>query len=170
MMLLMTVAVVIVIFWVAFSARDQQTERGMLVDENEILVRENEFWRSLMEPRADATFIKQRLAPDSVAVTASGITVSAEEKMAYMKRCSVASFTIHNPRVCPISADSALLVYRITVDGTDGSHKRVPHHLDITTMWVRRSDNWQIQLHTQTPAKFRRLGFRSETFGETAST
>ena len=163
----MTVFVVIVIFCVAFSAPAEKTERGMLVDENEILVREKEVWQSLLEPRADTTFIEQRLAHDSVAVTASGITVSAEEKMAYMKRCSIASFTIHNPRVCPLSADSALLVYRITVDGTDGSHERVPHHLDITTVWVRRSDNWQIQLHTQTSAKFRRLSFRSETFGET---
>ena len=169
-MLLMTVSVVIVIFCVAFSAPAERTGRGTLVDENEILVSENELWESFKEPRAVTTFIEQRLAPDSVGVTASGITVSAEEKMAYMKRCSVASFTIHNPRVCPLSADSALLVYRITIDGTDGSHERVPHHLDIATVWVRRSDNWQIQLHAQTPAKFRRLGFRSETFGETAST
>jgi Domain of unknown function (DUF4440) len=169
MMLLTTIFAVIVIFCIAVSAPDRQTERGMFSAENEILVHENELWQSFMEPRAVTTLIEQRLAPDSVGVTASGILVSVEEKLAYFKRCSIASFTIHNPRVCPLSADLALLVYQITVDGTDGSHEKVPHHLDITTMWVRRSDNWQIQLHTQTSAKFRRLSFRSETFGETMS-
>ncbi len=168
-MLLMTVLVFIVIFCVAVSAPAEESEGGIPVDENEIIVRENELWQSFMEPRTITTFIEQRLAPDSVGVTASGILVSAEEKMAYLTRCSVASFIIHNPRVCRLSADSALLVYRITIDGTDGSHERAPHHLDITTMWVRRSDNWLVQLHTQTPANSRQPVYRCETFGETVS-
>jgi Domain of unknown function (DUF4440) len=152
MMLLMTVLVFIVVFCVAFSAPAQETESGILADEDNILALENKVWESLLGPKRDTIFLEQLWAPGSLAVTTSGATISAEQFMARLKRDSLASFTIHNPRVRPLSANSALIVYQVTMDATHGARELRLLHLDITTTWVRRSDKWLVQLHTETLA------------------
>jgi len=166
-MLLMTVFVVIVIFCVAVSSPAQKAKRGLFVDENEILVRENEVWQSLLGPKMDTTLLEQLWAPDSLAVTTPGVTVSAEQFMTRLRSDRLASFTIHNPRVSQLSANSALIAYQVTMNATYGARELRLVHLDITTTWVRRSDKWLVQFHTETPAVPPRA-FLCKTFGETA--
>jgi hypothetical protein len=50
--------------------------------------------------------------------------------------------------------------------GTQSGHRIEALQLDITTTWVRRSDKWLVQFHTETPTASRRA-FICKTFGET---
>ena len=54
----------------------------------------------------------------------------------------------------------------ILMMGKQSGHRIEALQLDITTTWVRRSDKWLVQFHTETPAVPPRA-FLCKTFGET---
>ncbi len=165
-MLLMTVAVVIVIFCLSFSAPARETENEPLADENDILDRENRIWQSLVGPQIDTSVFEQAIAPGYMLVLPSGDTLSREENLAFLKDWSMRSVRINNPHVRSLSPTSALVVYQVTLDGTRYGQHLDPLRLDISTMWVKRANKWMIQMHAETETPSRRPLFRSETFGE----
>lgn len=165
-MLLMTVAVVIVIFCLSFSAPARETENEPLADENDILDHENRLWQSLMGPKIDTSLFEQSIAPGYVAILPSGETLCREENVAFLKQWSMHSVRINNPQVRSLSANSALIVYQVTLDGSHYGRQVDPLRLDVSSMWVKRADKWMLQMHAETETPSRKPLFRSETFGE----
>jgi ketosteroid isomerase-like protein len=63
-------------------------------------------------------------------------------------------WTLDEPRLSTIDADTYVLSYRGTFDGTctrDGKTEQVPSPVRAATVWVRRGDTWQIAFHGQNP-------------------
>jgi Domain of unknown function (DUF4440) len=166
MMLLMTVLVFIVIFCIAFRTPAQESERSILADEDKILALENEVWESMLGPKIDTTHIQQAWAPGCLVVTASGDTVPAEQYITSLRGCKVASFVMNNPQVRLLSANSGVIVYRLTLVGKHRDFEAGLVQLDVSTTWVRRAEKWMVQLHTETPAASPRA-FVCRTLGET---
>lgn len=167
-MLVMTVAVVIVIFCLSFSAPARENEKEHFAEEQEILAREMAIWQSLMGSTMNTEFFERSLAPGFLVITASGVILSAQEQIAEMKGRHLAALTIGNPQIRPLSEDSALIVYQAKIDATHDGPEVTPRFLDISTTWVRRSNKWLVQLHTETPTLLQQT-VPCETFGEMVS-
>jgi hypothetical protein len=115
----------------------------------EVLLRENQLWQTLIGHRPDFSAFKRFLAPGYIQMDNTGAVMTTEDSVAELKTCTVGSFKISNPDVRPLSPESTLIVYRVTLDATCGGEK-IPSELESADVWVRGSSQWLLQLHTET--------------------
>jgi hypothetical protein len=69
-------------------------------------------------------------------------------------RCDVKGGGFEEPRLSTIDADTYVLSYRSTVDGTctvEGHTSRAPSPVRAATVWVRRGDTWLAAFHGENP-------------------
>jgi hypothetical protein len=66
-------------------------------------------------------------------------------------KCEVKDWKLEDPQMATIDADTAVLSYKSTVDGTcngpDGKSMKVPSPNRAATVWVRNGDKWQPVFH-----------------------
>ena len=89
------------------------------------------------------------MTADAVMVLANGQVMSRNEVVAALSEApSWSSYAIDDPRVVPIGADSAALVY-IGTGRRDGDDP--PFVGAMTSVYVRVLDTWKLALYQQTP-------------------
>lgn len=76
-------------------------------------------------------------------------------KMVGGMKCDVKTWSLDEPHMTIIDADTAVLVYKGTWDGTcagpDGKSMKVPSPIRAASVWVRNGDKWQGAFHGETP-------------------
>lgn len=76
-------------------------------------------------------------------------------KMIAGGKCEVKEWKLEDPQMAIIDADTAVLSYKNTADGTcngpDGKPMKVPSPVRAATVWVRNGDKWQAVFHGENP-------------------
>ncbi len=109
---------------------------------------ERQGWDALCDGTA-ADFYGRLMTPDAVMVLANGAVLDRAEVVAALAEAPPwASYRLEDLRVVDTGPDSAALVYRGTArrDGQD------PFAALMTSVYVRRGQEWRLALYTQTPA------------------
>jgi hypothetical protein len=70
-------------------------------------------------------------------------------------KCNVKDWKLEDPLMVRIDADTYLLNYRGTFEGSctnaDGKPTKIPSPIRAATVWIRASDTWQAAFHGQDP-------------------
>jgi ketosteroid isomerase-like protein len=75
---------------------------------------------------------------------------TAVTKMIAGNKCDVTTWNLEDPQMAKIDADTYVLSYKGTFDGTcttDGKTDKVPSPVRAATVWVRSGDKWQAAFH-----------------------
>jgi len=72
-------------------------------------------------------------------------------KMIGTNKCEMKELKLEEPQMATVDADTAVLIYKATYDGTcagpDGKQMKVPSPTRAATVWVRSGDKWQPIFH-----------------------
>ncbi len=118
------------------------------MDADALLDLERAGWESLCRGTA-GQFYGGMMTADAVMVLANGQVMSRDEVVTALGDApSWSSYAIEDPRVVPIGADTAALVYTGTArrEGDDP-----PFVGAMTSVYVRVGDKWKLALYQQTP-------------------
>lgn len=70
-------------------------------------------------------------------------------------KCSVKDWKLEDPLMARIDADTYVLTYRGTFDGScagpDGKPMKIPSPIRAATVWIRAGDTWRAAFHGQDP-------------------
>jgi Domain of unknown function (DUF4440) len=113
-----------------------------------IIAQEAAFWKAYVA--ANTEDLSKLFAPDFVNVEEQ--VMNAPQVLRFVsrfhERCTLAPVSILNPRVTLLSSDVATVVYHAIETPTCGS-QTMSGDTNISTVWVRRGDRWQMHLHTE---------------------
>lgn len=113
-----------------------------------IISQENLFWNAYVEGNAEN--LSKLFVADFTSVEQE--IWSRDQVLAFVKRfhaiCTLAPVKILDPQVKFLTPDIATLVYHATETPTCGS-RTLSGDTNISTVWVRRDNRWQMQLHTE---------------------
>lgn len=129
-----------------------QAEKGKNTDvEQKLTSTEKQLWEAWKNH--DSAPFKQNLTDDVVAVDDGGIVQGRDKLVEAIAKdtCDVKSFSLNDPKVNWIDKDTALLTYKIEVDGTCGGQKPPPGYA--SSLWVKKSGKWLTAFHQQSPAR-----------------
>ena len=113
----------------------------------ELLKLEDAGWSSLCDGTGGA-FYAEIMTPEAVMVVADGSVMSRDEVMlALGSSPSWQSYEIDVPRMVPIGDGAQALVYR----GTGRRADAPPFVGMMTSVYVRKGDEWKLALFQQTP-------------------
>ena len=107
--------------------------------------------------QGDAAFFEGLLSDQFVMLGPGGARMDkvATTGMVAGVRCDVKDgWTLDEPRLSTIDADTYVLTYRGTFDGTctmDGRTERAPSPVRAATVWVRRGEKWLAAFHGENP-------------------
>jgi hypothetical protein len=80
---------------------------------------------------------------------------AAVVKLIAGNKCDVKDWKLEDPLMARIDADTYLLSYRGTLDGSchgpDGKPTKIPSPIRAATVWIRTGDTWQAAFHGQDP-------------------
>ena len=74
-------------------------------------------------------------------------------KMISENKEDVKSFTLSDPHVTPVGADTAVLTYKATVEGTTDKGKPLDSPTTVATVFVRNGSDWKAVYHNEVAAK-----------------
>src|SRR5258708_17670567 len=81
------------------------------------------------------------------------INKAAVVDMISKTKCESKSFELTEPQMATVNADTYILIYKGTFDGTctgpDGKPMKIPSPPRPATIWVRSGDKWQAAFHGQ---------------------
>lgn len=113
-----------------------------------IISQENVFWKAYVEGNTEN--LSKLLLPDFTSVEQE--IWNRDQVLTFVRefhsRCTLAPVTILDPHVKFLTPDIATLVYHATETPTCGS-RTLSGDTNISTVWVRRDNRWQMQLHTE---------------------
>jgi hypothetical protein len=116
-------------------------------DEHELIALERRGWEALSSDGGGA-YYREHLADDAVMAFGFGV-LSREQALAAMSSAPPwATFEIDEPRVVELTADSAVVVYRVRAQRAGDA----PYEAVASSTFVRRGGTWQLAFHQQTPA------------------
>jgi hypothetical protein len=116
-----------------------------VTDELEELERRG--WEALSGPDG-AAFYRDAMADDGVMVF-PGMVLDKPATLEVMARVAPwASFELHDVQEIRVSADCGMVVYQADAQRSG----ETPYHADMTSVYVRRDDRWQLVLHQQSPS------------------
>ncbi|HYO45470.1 MAG TPA: nuclear transport factor 2 family protein [Gemmatimonadota bacterium] len=107
--------------------------------------------------RGDAAFFEGLLSDQFVMLGPGGARMdkAATTGMVAGVACDVKDgWTLDEPRLSTIDADTYVLTYRGTFDGTctmDGRTEKAPSPVRAATVWVRGGEKWQAAFHGENP-------------------
>lgn len=107
--------------------------------------------------QGDAAFFARLLNDPFVMLGPGGerMDKAATTGMVASGRCDVQDgWTLDEPRLAKIDADTYVLSYRGTFDGTctrEGKTGKAPSPVRAATVWVRSGDNWRAAFHGENP-------------------
>ena len=113
-----------------------------------IIAQEGAFWKAYVA--ADTEALSKLFAPDFVNVEEQlmDATQVARFVRRFHERCTLAPVSILNPRVTILTSGVATVVYHAVETPTCGT-QTMSGDTNITTVWVRHGDRWQMHLHTE---------------------
>jgi hypothetical protein len=80
---------------------------------------------------------------------------AAVVKLIAGNKCSVKDWKLEDPLMARIDADTYVLTYRGTFDGScagpDGKPMKIPSPIRAATVWIRAGDTWRAAFHGQDP-------------------
>ena len=116
-----------------------------------LLQRERFYWEALKN--ADSIAVARAMPVGTVDVDASGVRrASAASIGRFVAGCRTRSFAISDPHVV-ISTATAVVSYRVAADQTCWGQE-APSPLYVLTVYERRTDDWFVVAHSETPARF----------------
>jgi hypothetical protein len=107
--------------------------------------------------RGDGAFFESLLNDPFVMLGPGGARMdrAATIEMIGGVRCDVEEgWTLDEPRLSPVDADTYVLTYRGTFDGTctaDGETAEAPSPVRAATVWVRSGEEWRAAFHGENP-------------------
>jgi len=114
---------------------------------HELLRLEHRGWRSLCDGTGSDVY-DELLTDDGVMVLAHGAVLDRAAALASLRDAPAwDGYTIEHPRVVPVGADAAALVYLGTASRTGAP----PFAAWMTSVYVRRWGSWGLSLYQQTP-------------------
>lgn len=102
--------------------------------------------------KSDGKFFEGMLS-DKFVIVEGGKRIDKAEtvKMIAGGKCEMKDWKLEDPQMATIDADTAVLSYKGTFDGTcngpDGKAMKVPSPIRAATVWVRNGDKWQAVFH-----------------------
>ncbi len=102
--------------------------------------------------KADSKFFERTLS-DNFITREGGLPMdkAAFVKLVANNRCDVKTWNVEDPQMAKINADTYVLSYKGTFDGSctgpDGKPMRVPSHIRGATVWARNGNMWQAAFH-----------------------
>jgi len=113
-----------------------------------ILSQENAFWKAYADGNAES--LSKLFLADFTNVEQE--IWNRDQVLAFVKSfhesCTLAPVKILEPHVKFLTSDIATVVYHATETPTCGS-RTLSGETNISTVWVRRDQRWQMQLHTE---------------------
>jgi hypothetical protein len=103
--------------------------------------------------KGDSKFFEGMLSDKFVILTGGGqrMDKAATVKMISSVKCDIKSMDLAEPAMSMIDADTYVLTYKATWDGTcngpDGKPMKVPGPIRSASIWVRNGDKWQAVFH-----------------------
>jgi hypothetical protein len=114
----------------------------------EIIAGEKAFWTAYVS--GDTTALSKLLLPEFTSV--EQFIWNRDQVLNFVKKfhaqCSLAPVSVSDPHVNFITADIATVVYHATESPTCGG-RTMSGQTNISTVWLRRDDRWQMHLHTE---------------------
>ena len=107
--------------------------------------------------KGDAAYFEGLLSDQFVMLGPGGARMDkvATTRMIAGVRCDVKDgWTLDEPRLSTIDADTYVLTYRGTFDGTctmDGRTEKAPSPVRAATVWVRSGEKWRAAFHGENP-------------------
>jgi hypothetical protein len=126
---------------------DSQHAATQTAGDVDLAALEQSFLNAVASEKADA--VAGFLSPDFVSV--AGKIHNRSESLELLSResfCSSQPIVLSHPQVASLSKDVAIIVYQTTLSGSCGTRKG-KLDLNVSSVWVRRNGNWQMQMHTQ---------------------
>ncbi|UXY13813.1 nuclear transport factor 2 family protein [Chitiniphilus purpureus] len=118
----------------------------------ELVDLENRFWQALVDDDTDTAI--SMLAEPSILVSSHGAMTfdrDAFRQMAEQAPMVVRSFELSEIQVARPSEDTAVVTYRVKQSvAKRGQSDEVTEDMADSSVWVRKSGNWQCVMHTET--------------------
>ncbi len=116
-----------------------------------------------LDKQANEAFIEgdskffERMLSDKFVMYEGGqrIDKSAVSKMIGGNKCDVKNWSLEDPHLARIDADTYVLSYKGNFDGTcagpDGTSMKLPSPVRAATLWVRSGEKWLAAYHAEVP-------------------
>src|SRR5258706_10726524 len=112
-----------------------------------------------LDKQANEAFLKgdgkvyDRILSDRFVMNDGGerFNKAAVVEMMSRTKCESKSFELTEPQMASIDADTYVLIYKGTFDGSctgpDGTSMKIPSPIRAATVWIRNGDKWQAAFH-----------------------
>jgi ketosteroid isomerase-like protein len=114
-----------------------------------IEAKEREAWDNAVEKDTEA--YGDLMADDLVTVDSTGVGTK-RQLLDALGSSVVTGYAMEDPRVLPISPNAGLIVYRITITGSDHG-KKYTTSAYISALWVKRDERWVTEFFQETEAR-----------------
>jgi hypothetical protein len=122
----------------------------MLPDTSFFVELERRVWQALADGDVEADM--NLLDPRFVGVYASGFASREDHAGQLADGPSVKDFSIHDPRLLPLAADTAILSYRATFTRPGKSDAASVQTMYVSSIWCQRGASWVNVFSQDTPA------------------
>ena len=113
-----------------------------------LMALENKAWEAYKNK--DGKYFEGFLGDTMISGTGEGNMPKAEVvKMISENKDDVKSFSLSEPRVTTVGADTAVLTYKATIEGTENG-KPIPSPATVATVFVRSGTDWKAIYHNET--------------------
>lgn len=115
----------------------------------ELIAKEKEVWDAYK--RKDAEAVGQLLAEDYYAIEdADGEIMSKMEAILSVRELDLAKYEMQNLAVIEINDSSAIVRYKVKIEGAAHKHAFVPHWSIVSSIWVKRAGEWKNLMYQET--------------------
>lgn len=114
---------------------------------DELLALERAAWEALSTEGAAGPFYEKTLAKDVLILLPGGMVIDDRQDVVdSMSGAPWDRYEISEVRVLPLTADSAVVAYRVEADRGDTHYRAL-----LNSTFVRQDGEWRMALHQQTP-------------------
>lgn len=125
------------------------TSKKKLALQEELFAKEKSVWDAYK--RQDAKALNQLLAENYYAVEdADGETMTKTDALKSVASLDLEKYEIKDLVLIEINDGSAIVRYKVKIEGADGHHKFVPHWSLVSSVWVKRGGKWQNLMYQET--------------------
>ena len=132
----------------AFAQAQPATEPAPI----EVVHLEQHLWKTMAEE--NFATVRKLFTPDFIEVDSH--IAALDTLLVTLQQCKLTSYELRDLEVRILGPDSAMTAYHAVSTFDCGTEAKPDHHNfdnNSTTVWVRRSGQWLVQAHTETPAK-----------------
>jgi len=115
----------------------------------QLTVLEKASWEAAV--RGDKEFFRTYLAPDSKWFLADGSEVGRDQVLKNLDEFKLTSYNMGKTSLLRISDDAAMILYRISYQGTHKNQKEAYADIESSSLYVQRDGKWQEIFYQETP-------------------